>query len=393
LAEIETQLNGAFVERQEAVRAILLALITGQNFILVGPPGTAKTQIMKAAFSHVTGARTFSVLCGAFATEDKIFGPVDLGELKENRWKRATTGRLADCELAILDEVLKANTGTINSMLTAMNEREYDGQPIPLRCCGAATNWPEVRAKTEHAAAFWDRLMIRVPIKKLEAGPDPQVANQPQVAKKKAPNKDRLRMLQQAATAPRYAPRHTVSLTELDAVVEESSQLPIPDLIFSELLHITDQMLQVQLDVSDRRLVNMLAVLRANAWLAGRDKVKVDDFEVIKFCAWDATEAQYTAVDKIAQRVDQDNVKHVVDLLNAAIRQCKNATDPSQAPNFAKQATEAAFRINEFIKANAIREANWLKTIKPLIDEFKREKNRMEGLIKAASPKPQVATR
>ena len=79
--------------------------------------------------------------------------------------------------------------------------------------------------------------------------------------------------------------------------------------------------------------------------------------------------------------------KQVVDSLNNAIRSCKQASDPSQAPNFAKQATETAKWINEFIKTNAIRRENWVNTIQPLIDQLKAEKLRMEGLIKGAQPR------
>jgi MoxR-like ATPase len=76
LLEMGAQLTSTFVERDDAVKAILLALVTRNNFILVGDPGTAKTKLARAAFAHVTQARVFATLCGAFATEDKIFGPV-----------------------------------------------------------------------------------------------------------------------------------------------------------------------------------------------------------------------------------------------------------------------------------------------------------------------------
>jgi MoxR-like ATPase len=393
LLEMGAQLTSTFVERDDAVKAILLALVTRNNFILVGDPGTAKTKLARAAFAHVTQARVFATLCGAFATEDKIFGPVDLEQLKQNRWARAVKGRLADCELGFLDEVLKSNIGTINSMLTAMNEREYECQPIPLRTCGAATNWPEVRAKTEHAAAFWDRFMIRVPVKKLEdqSHNGTNVQGQPQ-QKRKPVNKDRLRMLKQARSIERYAPRTTVTLAELDAVHEAIAEIPIPDAIFNEMLVLADVILQIKLDLSDRRLVNLLRILQAHAWIysseRGEDKLKVriDDFEVVKFCAWESTEQQFDAVHKIVAKIDQDNVKQVVDRLTNAIRQCKQASDPSQAPNFAKQATETAKWINEFIKTNAIRRENWNTVIQPLIDQLKAEKARMEGLIKGAQP-------
>ena len=42
-ALLEADLGLHLIERDEAVRAALCALIAGQNMVLIGPPGTAKS--------------------------------------------------------------------------------------------------------------------------------------------------------------------------------------------------------------------------------------------------------------------------------------------------------------------------------------------------------------
>ena len=42
-AQLEADLCGNLIERDEAVRAALCVLIAGQNMVLIGLPGTAKT--------------------------------------------------------------------------------------------------------------------------------------------------------------------------------------------------------------------------------------------------------------------------------------------------------------------------------------------------------------
>ncbi|TSA80337.1 regulator protein [Helicobacter mehlei] len=66
IAELEKDL----FEREECVRLVLLAMFAGKAIFLYGPPGTAKSMI----------ARKVSL---AFGTPEDIFGPLDIGQLKQ----------------------------------------------------------------------------------------------------------------------------------------------------------------------------------------------------------------------------------------------------------------------------------------------------------------------
>lgn len=369
LLEACEQLKTTFVERDEAVDCIAIALITGQNFILVGEPGTAKTKLVQAAFSHIESARTFSTLLGPYVTEDKLFGPVDIQSLKgtdsggRSKWQRVLDGRLADCDLGMLDEILKASEGTLNSMLGALNERVYDGQPIVMHCCGSATNWPEVRRKGANIEALWDRLLLRCPVSAVR-------------------DRDkRAQLLAQSEKVAAYSPRARVSLDDLKAVKAHLGAIEIKPGLRLALVEVAERLAKINTHVSDRRLAQVQAVLRASAWLAGRESVDLDDFKSLSFCTWDESAERFKASAAIMDTLDQDTIRHVVQQLQAAVRQCVGATTADQAPRMCKVAAEVANKINEYVEQHAIGRKGWEANVKPEVAKLRTEQSRLTKLM------------
>ena len=65
-------------------------------------------------------------------------------------------------EVAFIDEVFKANSAILNTLLTILNERLFDNGservPVPLLCMVAASNeLPE----SEELDALYDRFLVR----------------------------------------------------------------------------------------------------------------------------------------------------------------------------------------------------------------------------------------
>ena len=82
LQRVRQELKQLFVERDEVVDGALLALISGQHLLLIGPPGTAKSMLAKALCQRIDG-RYFEWLLTKFTTPEEIFGPVSLRALEE----------------------------------------------------------------------------------------------------------------------------------------------------------------------------------------------------------------------------------------------------------------------------------------------------------------------
>src|SRR5262249_58271818 len=159
-------LSAVFREREDAIECITLAALSGVHALLVGPPGTAKSALFFGFLASFPDARKFQTLVTKFGTEDEYFGPVKLSALKNDKWERNLDGRLAAVECAFLDEVFKGSDSVLNTLLSAMNERLYKGQPIPLRMLvGASNELPE----EEILAAVDDRFLLRDLVGYLEA--------------------------------------------------------------------------------------------------------------------------------------------------------------------------------------------------------------------------------
>ena len=105
LNAVRGELNAALIERQEEIDCGLLALLTSEGFLGVGPPGTAKSYIGHLFAAALEGARVFEVLLTMFTPPEAIFGPLKLSALKADKYERVLDGGAADCEVLVLDEV------------------------------------------------------------------------------------------------------------------------------------------------------------------------------------------------------------------------------------------------------------------------------------------------
>ena len=95
-------LNGAFLDKQEIIRLLIVSAIAGEHMILVGPPGTAKSALIRM-FAQLVDARYFEYLLTRFTEPNEIFGPVDIGAFRQGVYRRNTAGMLPEAEIVFLD--------------------------------------------------------------------------------------------------------------------------------------------------------------------------------------------------------------------------------------------------------------------------------------------------
>jgi MoxR-like ATPase len=149
------------VDREVLVDLIALAAVAGEHLLVIGPPGTAKSQAVRQV-ARALGGRYFEYLLGRFTEPGELVGPIDLRRLRDGVIETQTAGMLPEAEVAFLDEVFLGSTAILNTLLALLNERTFrrgaTALAVPLRVCvGAANQIPD----DEMLAAFADRFLLR----------------------------------------------------------------------------------------------------------------------------------------------------------------------------------------------------------------------------------------
>ena len=171
LAALLGGLTDGLLERDTAARLMLLAALAQEHVLLIGPPGTAKSELARRLHRSLDGVRYFERLLTRFSTPEDLFGPISLKSLEDDRYERLTEGYLPTAGIAFLDEVFKANSAILNALLTLLNEREFDNGSgrvaTPLVSLVGASNEGPL---DEALQAFHDRFLLRVPVAPVSDG-------------------------------------------------------------------------------------------------------------------------------------------------------------------------------------------------------------------------------
>lgn len=272
-------LRSRFIERDPLVDAALAALVAGQHLLIIGPPGTAKSQLASALCAAIEGARGFDWLLTRFTTPEELFGPVSLAALERDRYERLTAGKLPEAHVVFLDEVFKASSAILNALLTVLEERRFHNGAravdVPLvTLVGASNELPEEEA----LHALYDRFLLRVVVDYIEHD---------------------FRFMQ-LLTMGEPPPLPTVSLAELDAARAAAAQVPLDPQLLRDLPALRARLKEKGVVASDRRWRKALSVLRASAWLAGRAQAGEADLPMLRHVLWSDPDER----DEIAAALD-----------------------------------------------------------------------------------------
>ncbi|HEX8793769.1 MAG TPA: AAA family ATPase [Polyangiaceae bacterium] len=269
LGRLARSLQDRYLGKDEVIRLLLVAAIAGEHAVLIGPPGTAKSALIRT-FARLMHARYFEYLLTRFTEPNEIFGPVDIVAFREGRYERRTEGMLPDAEVVFLDEVFKSNSAILNALLTLLNERRYTsgGQVIkcPLLSAFGASN--EVPTD-ETLTAIYDRFILRIRNDNLDAYHFQDLLQ-------KGLEHEVLQMTD-APVQPLVAARE---LAELQRGLLQRTRFG--EDFFSQYKGIVFQIRAEGVSLSDRRVVKILKLFAASAYLDGRPLPDASDFFVLK---------------------------------------------------------------------------------------------------------------
>ena len=160
--QLISEVSSAFIGREEEARLGVLALAVKGHACFIGEPGTAKSALFQRLTDAVSG-RYYYYLMSKYTIPDEIVGPIDPIEYRNGKFVRMLSGRMPEANIAFIDEVFKASSETLNTLLNIMNERKFvdmDGRVIKVPLVsmfGASNEMPQ----SDELNAFFDRMLIK----------------------------------------------------------------------------------------------------------------------------------------------------------------------------------------------------------------------------------------
>lgn len=310
-------LEAGLVERHRSVRLCLLAALAGEHILLIGPPGTAKSELARRLHTAFADARYFERLLTRFTVPEELFGPLSIRALEEDRYERHTEGFLPTASIAFIDEVFKANSAILNALLTLLNEREFDNGAGRMHCplisvLGATNEVPE----DEIADAFFDRFLVRLPVQPVSA-------------------EGFAALLEHGSASAWSPPASPLALRthDLAAWAHAARQVVLPQAVVEVMAALRQHLATEHVLVSDRRWVKATGLLRMAAATQGRDAVVLWDLLLLPWLTAPDAARQAQVADWLAahlgvrESISPARLRTVVEAFERQLDNERNAND------------------------------------------------------------------
>jgi MoxR-like ATPase len=272
LNAVLTDVKQSFVGKDEIVDLLGICLLAKENAFLLGPPGTAKSAIVRSLSNCIKEGKNFEYLLTRFTEPNEIFGPFDIRKLKDGELVTNTEGMLPEASLVFLDEIFNANSAILNSLLMALNERIFrrgkETRQLPaLMFVGASNVLPEDDALN----ALLDRFLIRIECDYV----DPDLLNEVLLAGWQLENRT-------------FEERPAISPSEIRELQKECRTVDLSG-IRRQYVDLVHTLRNTGIRVSDRRAVKLQNLIAASALMCHRKEAILSDLWVLKYI-WDTEE-------------------------------------------------------------------------------------------------------
>ncbi|MBM4040926.1 MAG: hypothetical protein FJ290_20695 [Planctomycetes bacterium] len=329
---VQSALKEKFVGKDDIIDMVCACAIAQVPMVLLGPPGTAKSLIVRsfcdclgirettrpiaeedglmaelskkeAAVEDVLGARQsrrlFEYLLTRYTTPEEILGTVMIHLIvQKSVYFRFTQGMAPRAEIVFLDEIFKANSAILNALLSLVNERLFynmgEAFSVDLITAYGASNEPP---DTAELGALYDRFPVRIVS---DPVPEDQVAD----LHRKAMEHGRRRCFGvPAAPAARNGKvASTNDFRLLHKVLYDHLEDSSSD-AFREEFELMFRRLRKEYGISDRTLHPLYKLAHARAMLDGRP-AGTEDLAVFRYCGQTVETARI-----LAQEVG-DTIQH-----------------------------------------------------------------------------------
>jgi MoxR-like ATPase len=309
------------------------------------------------SLSKLCKGKYFERLLTRFSVPEELFGPLSMRALENDEYVRQVEGYLPTAEVAFVDEIFKANSAILNTLLTILNERLFDNgstrSRVPLLCLvGASNELPE----SEELDALYDRFLVRrqvgqvSPAGLMEMLTTRTGAGRYQAAKLGHPgvsaSEDEEGLLVDAGTTLLTAEDFENTRALAEEQVEVSGEILN---IVADLRTYLQDACEPPVYVSDRRLVKSVALLQVAAFTSGRKYVTPKDCMLLQHVLWNRPEEADKIYEWLLKALTQDEGMQQLQYLLSGMfgRACKSLNNPEQASAVARDVQQLRLTLEE----------------------------------------------
>lgn len=289
LSKVLRFVKDSFIGKDEIIDLLGISLIARENTFLLGPPGTAKSAIIRLLSSCIENGKNFEYLLTRFTEPNEIFGPFDIRKLKEGELVTNTEGMMPEASLVFLDEIFNANSAILNSLLMALNEKIFrrgkETKKLPALMFVAASN---VLPEDDALNALLDRFLIRIECDYV----DTDLLEEVLLAGWKLENNA-------STEKPTITPQDIIELQQLSKKVDLSP-------IRKQYVNLVHNLRNTGIKVSDRRAVKIQNLIAASALMCNRTEAILSDLWVLKYI-WDTEEQIEILASIIDNIIEKDD--------------------------------------------------------------------------------------
>ncbi len=278
IKKLLSELNKGLIGKEKIIKLGLLAVLSGENLLLIGPPGTAKSEISRRLTEILMEESYFEYLLTKFTTPEEIFGPLSIRKLQEDKFERNTESYMPTSKVVFLDEIFKANSSILNTLLTILNEKVFHNgikkERTPLLTLIGASN--ELPLGNEELSALYDRFLIRSIVGYI--------------------SDDRIEELLEISSDKMEIP-YDLKITEeeLEKIQKEALKVEISENIKNIIKEIRQEYNRIfkediHENISDRKLVKIVRLMKISAYINGRRKIDYSDVVLLSNCLWNNPE-------------------------------------------------------------------------------------------------------
>lgn len=326
------ELSRTFLERRRIIQAAVLALLSKEHMFIVGPPGTAKSALIRSICGLFDGAEYFEAILSKTRPAESVLGPYDIPALRDHgHLHRKFNGFLPTANLSMLDEMGKMSPTLGHDLLAVVLERvlhQVNGGrsyiDVPLYTVFGGSNELPTN-ESDDAAALWDRMLVREVVDYLQESSN----------------------FAAMLTGKVQPPTTVIPWADMAHVIDDVvPDIRIPSDVVETVLQLREALLQEDIVVSDRRWKASMKLLQSSAFMNGRSEASVDDIQVLRHSLWDMPN-QISKVERLSLSVSNPIAEKALGLLEKAEEIAGEIRDSKglAADKTAAKATELSGRL------------------------------------------------